>query len=171
MSKVILLRGKAGSGKTTLSKILGRRLNLTVLHKDDIYDTVSNYEIDRTINNKICFDILYRLLESSLECGADIIVDFGYNNLDDVEMLEYWITQRQSELKTILCICNDKKVWAERLNQRKENPLPNQLLTEVEDLEKYYSKVRTGVLPSELVLDTKLEIDKLVEQAIKYINF
>ncbi|WEG12260.1 hypothetical protein PU629_19425 [Pullulanibacillus sp. KACC 23026] len=90
--------------------------------------------------------------------------------MDDVEMLESWVTQRQGELKTILCMCKDKTVWAERLNKRKLNLLPNQLLTDVEELEEYYSKVRMGILTDELVLDTTLETDKLVEQAIRYIT-
>lgn len=170
MSNVIVIRGKAGSGKSTLANALGKKLNIMVLHKDDIYDTVSAFINDLTVRTKICFDILYKLLTSSLNCGVDIIIDFGYNNLDDVEKLKTWIMERDGKLKSILCICDDH-IWAERLNQRKLKPLPNQILTDVEELMKHYSKMRTGILAEELVLDTTLDIDHLVAQAVKYITF
>ena len=43
MNKVILFRGKAGVGKTTLSNESSKRLNIPVLRKDDIYDAVASY--------------------------------------------------------------------------------------------------------------------------------
>lgn len=169
MSKIILVRGKAGTGKTTLSKEIGKKLNIMVLHKDDIYDTVSTFISEHANRNKICFEILYKILTTSLECGVDIVIDYGYNNLEDVKKLKTWILQRNGELKSILCTCEDK-VWAERLNRRKLNPLPNQLLTDIHALQKHYSKMPTGVLVNELVIDSTLEIDHLVKQVVNYIT-
>ena len=168
MSKVILIRGKAGTGKSTLANALGRKLNVTILHKDDIYDTVAAFVNNHGDRNKICFDLLHKILISSLNSKVDIIIDFGYNNLDDVEKLKAWVKQHNGEWKSIICTCDDK-VWAERLNQRKLNPLPNQLLTDVEDLKKHYSNVRTGILEGELVLNTSLDINHLVNQAVNYL--
>jgi len=108
------------------------------------------------------------MLKNALNCGADLIIDFGYNHLDDVEKIQKWIEQHNGEMRSILCTCDDK-VWEERLNQRKENPLPNQLLTDIGDLKKHYSKMRTGVLQEELVVDTSLNVSQLVDRAVKYI--
>ncbi|CAH1217093.1 hypothetical protein PAECIP111891_04550 [Paenibacillus allorhizoplanae] len=41
MSKIILFRGMAGTGKSTLSRALAKKLQLPVLHKDDIYDSIA----------------------------------------------------------------------------------------------------------------------------------
>lgn len=38
---VILFRGRAGVGKTTLSSALGKRLQIMVIHEDDIFDKVA----------------------------------------------------------------------------------------------------------------------------------
>lgn len=58
MSKIILFRGKSGTGKWTLSIELGKRLKLPVLHKDDIYDSVAGFVPEDDLRNKICFDFL-----------------------------------------------------------------------------------------------------------------
>lgn len=58
MSKIILFRGKSGTGKWTLSNELGKRLKLPVLHKDDIYDSVAGFVPEHDLRNKICFDFL-----------------------------------------------------------------------------------------------------------------
>lgn len=165
-----MFRGRAGAGKTTISNALGKRLNIAVIHKDDIYDTVAKSITDRAVRNKICFDILRNILQSALNCQAHIIIDFGHNNLDDVEKLQLWIESREGELKPILCVCDDDGIWKERLNQRKLNPLPNQALTDIEDLKAHYANMRTGVLPGELVLDTTISIDILLDKAVRYVN-
>lgn len=76
----------------------------------------------------------------------------------------------KGNIKSILCTCEDS-IWTERLNKRKFNPLPNQLITNIEEFKKHYSKMRTGVLEDELVVDTSTDLDDLVEQTVKYILY
>ena len=66
MPKIILFRGRAGTGKSTLSNELAKRINVPVLHKDDIYDTVAGFVKEHGSRNKICFDFLYFYLENIL---------------------------------------------------------------------------------------------------------
>lgn len=54
MSKIILLRGKAGVGKTFISNELAKRVNVPIIRKDDIFDTVFNYISDNVLRNKFC---------------------------------------------------------------------------------------------------------------------
>lgn len=43
MAEVILLRGRPGVGKTTVSNGLQARLHIPIIRKDDIYDAVAGY--------------------------------------------------------------------------------------------------------------------------------
>ncbi|HDX9578783.1 TPA: AAA family ATPase [Bacillus pseudomycoides] len=170
MTQVILFRGKMGTGKTTLSNAVGTQLHIPVIHKDDLYDSIADHITDHFIRNKICFDILFRLLESTLACKATIIIDFGYNHLDDVLKLKSWIEQREGILTSISCICSDESVWAHRLNERKTNPQPNQLITDLHELKQHYSTINTDLLEDELQLDCIEDIRVLTEKAIHYIS-
>lgn len=96
-----MFRGRAATGKTTLSNALARELQVTVLHKDDLYDAVAAHIGEHSVRNQICFDVLRRVLQSSLDHAVDIVIDFGHNHLDDAEQLKAWIEERGGELSAI----------------------------------------------------------------------
>lgn len=164
MSKIILFRGRSGTGKTTLSNELGKRLKLPVLHKDYIYDSVAGFVPDHDLRNKICFDFLYRFLQTVIDSGATIILDFGLNHVDGVRSLKTWIEERGGELQTFHCTCSDESIWSERLAERGENPLPNQLITNLSELKEYYKNFKNEYLEQELILDTVKGIKPLIDR-------
>lgn len=41
-----IFRGKSATGKTTLTNLLSGKINVPVLRKDDIFDTLSKYVSD-----------------------------------------------------------------------------------------------------------------------------
>jgi len=170
MAEIILIRGKMAAGKTTMSNELGRALQIPVLHKDDIYDSIADFIPGHRSRNKICFDYLYRFLESVIACKARIILDFGLNDRDDVRRLKTWVDQRGGEFRSILCVCGDDRVWSARLDERKANPLPNQLITNLDALKKHYLKLNSGSIENELILDTAENREKLIAALLKYIQ-
>lgn len=170
MTQVILFRGKMGTGKTTLSNAVGAQLHIPVIHKDDLYDSIADHITDHFIRNNACFNILFRLLESTLACNATVIIDFGYNHLEDVLKLKSWVEQHEGVLTSISCICSDESVWAHRLNERKTNPQPNQLITDLHELKQHYSAINSDLLEDELQLDCIEDIHLLTEKAIHYIS-
>ncbi|WP_019637775.1 AAA family ATPase [Paenibacillus fonticola] len=165
MSIIILFRGKAGTGKSTLSDELGKRLHIPVLHKDDIYDSVAGYVSEHDLRNQICFEFLYRFLETIIHSKAAIILDFGLNHFHDAQKLKGWIENRGGELKVFHCICSDESIWSERLTDRSINPLPNQLITNLAELKKHYKDATTELLEGEIILDTVQDKEILVNQA------
>lgn len=164
MPKIILFRGRAGTGKSTLSNELAKRLNVPVLHKDDIYDSVAGFVPEHSSRNKICFEFLYRFLENVIDSNATIILDFGLNNNEDVKKLERWITERGGELKTIHCVCGDETTWSKRLAKRSINPLPNQIITNLSELKEHYKDLGPEFFEGELILDTVIPKDINVEK-------
>jgi adenylate kinase family enzyme len=170
MSNIILFRGMAGTGKSTLSKALAIRLQLPVLHKDDLYDSVAGYVEEHDVRNKICFDFLYRFLENVIKSNSVIILDFGFNHLDDIRKFKEWISENGGELQTIRCICSDESLWSERLTMRSINPLPNQKITNLTDLKAHYMELRAETLDGELVLDTALAKDVNLEKVEAFLR-
>ncbi|MDR6552621.1 AAA family ATPase [Paenibacillus qinlingensis] len=164
MPKIILFRGRAGTGKSTFSNDLAKRINVPVLHKDDIYDSVAGFVAEHGSRNKICFDLLYRFLETVIHSNATIILDYGLNNIVDVRQLEIWITERGGELIIIHCICSDEPTWSERLASRSISPLPNQLITNLSDLKEHYKDLDLEYVEGELILDTVLPKNVNVEK-------
>lgn len=77
---------------------------------------------------------------------------------------------RISVLISILCTCTDEDIWAERLNQRKLNPLPNQLITDIAEIKRHYKTIDFGTLNGELILDTVSESKVLIDRVSNYID-
>lgn len=99
MSKIILIRGKSGTGKSTLSNELSKRLKLVVLHKDDIYDASASVVQEHSSRNKLCFDFLFRLLQSVIDADSSIILDFGFNDNTGVLSLDQWVEGKRGRIK------------------------------------------------------------------------
>lgn len=168
MSTIILFRGKAGTGKTTLSNELGKRLKLPVLHKDDIYDAVANDVSAHEARNQISFDFLYRFLHTVLATDANVILDYGFNHSEAAFKFKHWVEERGGKLMTLHCICSDDYTWAQRLAERSKAPTANQLITDLDELKEHYQHVKTEFLDGEIVLDTVQPIASLMEQVSKY---
>ncbi|GIP36491.1 hypothetical protein J2TS4_57010 [Paenibacillus sp. J2TS4] len=81
-----------------------------------------------------------------------------------------WLENQKYSFKSILCICSDEKTWADRLNIRKIDPLPNQMITDFDELKKYYTDLSTKPFDGELVVDTVEAVDSIIDKAIAFLQ-
>ena len=169
MSKVITFRGKAGVGKTTLSDAVAQKLNIPVIRKDDIYDAVAPFLYEHEFRNKICYDVLYKMIETNIINGVDIIVDAGFHDLDVALKFRDWVQNKNAQFKSFLCICSKQEVWAERFNRRSLDPKPNNLITDFETLKCHYKNMDTEALSNETSLDTMDNIENIVNKVVSEI--
>ncbi|SFL00193.1 AAA domain-containing protein [Paenibacillus sp. 1_12] len=170
MSDIILFRGRPGVGKTTISDLLSSQLNIPIIRKDDFYDVVASYNDIHDQRNKVSYGILFRILESNKKMNGRFILDFPFNQEEDVTRFSDWLKEHNYFLKSILCICSNEKIWADRFNKRKVNPMPNQLITDFIELKQYYKDLSIKPLEGELVVDTTDELDSIISNVTKYIN-
>jgi tRNA uridine 5-carbamoylmethylation protein Kti12 len=172
MSKIILLRGKAGVGKTFISNELGKRLNIPIIRKDDIFDTVFNYISDNVLINNMCYEMIFKIVQTNLRINADIIIDCPFHFNNQLLDLKKRIENDKGVFKPILCICSNETVWAERFNLRKANPSPNNIITEFKEMKQHYINKGIESIPieGELILDSINDIDELMKQTITYLE-
>ncbi|WP_282941428.1 AAA family ATPase [Paenibacillus sp. RC67] len=170
MPEIILLRGRPGVGKTTISNQLSSRLNLPVIRKDDFYDATAAYLKDHEQRNKICYGILFQFLETNKNVEGRWILDFPFNREDEMIRFKSFLNSQGYMLSSVLCVCSDETVWAERFNQRKQNPLPNQLITDFTELKAYYGNLSIQSIQDELTVDTVETLDSILEKIMSFIH-
>lgn len=78
--KVILFRGLPGVGKTYLSDKVAEELRISIIRKDDIYDCLYSALETHQQRNKICYDFIYRFIDTNLKERTDLIIDCPFKN-------------------------------------------------------------------------------------------
>jgi tRNA uridine 5-carbamoylmethylation protein Kti12 len=170
LSDIILFRGRPGVGKTTISDRLSSQLNIPIIRKDDFYDVVAGYNDVHDQRNKVSYGILFRILESNKKMNGRFILDFPFNQEEDMKRFSAWSKDHNYRLTSILCICSNEKIWADRFNTRKANPAPNQLITDFFELKQYYKDLSIKPFEDELVVDTIDELESIIVKVTNYIN-
>lgn len=162
---IILFRGRPGVGKSTISDAFAKERKLPILRKDDIYDAAATYIEDHTVRNKISYDSLFKMLESNMPSGTSLILDYPFQKDEEVINLQKWCEDRGLRLVLILVTCSDRETWKSRFNLRAENPTSNQLITNLDELERHYGSLNLNPLGDEIVIDTV----ESVEATLKYL--
>ncbi|HWC57565.1 MAG TPA: AAA family ATPase [Candidatus Paceibacterota bacterium] len=166
---VILFRGRPGVGKSAVSDAFAKERKLPILRKDDIYDSTSVYVEDHIIRNKISYDSLFRILESNTSSGTSLVLDYPFQNDEEVINFQKWCEERNVHLVSVLVICSDREVWKRRFNVRSENPVPNQLITDLDELERHYGNLNLKSLEGEIVVDTVESVETILKQLATYV--
>jgi tRNA uridine 5-carbamoylmethylation protein Kti12 len=152
--KLILFRGRPGTGKTSLSNLLSSRIHVPILRKDDIYDVISALEPEHHERNRITYKLLYTILDTNRHQAPTVILDFPFQAPEDIAGLRSWCDGHKVTLKSILVTCSDETLWTARINRRAESPLPNQLIADFEELRRRYPELHLRPDPGELMIDT-----------------
>ena len=86
MGNVYIFRGKAATGKSTLSDMLAKKLSIPVIRKDDIADALKMTHTDKSfINNEVCYNILYKMIQTNLGLNADFILDIALGDRNNAK--------------------------------------------------------------------------------------
>lgn len=157
---ILFFRGKPGVGKTAFSNALGRDLGLAVLRKDDVYDALSTQIESHELKSQLSYDVLQQQILTQVSNGNGVIVDSSLHHTDHIQTFLAWAQSHRVPLITILIICSNEALWAERFNQRALNPTPNQLITHFGDLKQFYGDLNTVPLDGELVIDSAEDFEK-----------
>lgn len=167
---IYIFRGKSATGKTTLTNLLSGKINVPVLRKDDIFDTLSKYVSDISTLNGASYDILARQVQTCIDNNSDIIIDIALQDTKSLETFLNKINFKNAAVYRFFCDCSDNAIWLDRWRERLKNPLPNQYFKSIDEITEHYSKCEIKTSSDEVVLDSVLGVADLINSILKSIN-
>lgn len=162
MSSIYFFRGKAATGKTTITNALSRKLNVPILRKDDIFDILSYYIKDNSQNNSVTYDLLSKLIQTNINNKADLIIDIGLSNTNGWMTFQAKLDYKDYNTFTFLCDCSNLAMWKMRIAERIKNPTPNQYFKTIEEAVEHYGKGEIKLLDNEYYIDSSDSLDSIL---------
>jgi|GEM_PF-333035 len=156
MGTIYIFRGKAATGKTTLSNMLARELSIPVLRKDDIVDALkaSKNISKESINNEVCYNILYCIIQTNLDLGADFILDIALGDRKNAEGFFKRLDFRNNKTIRFFVDCSDENEWRKRHEERLRNPQPHQSFQSFEHVLEHYKNADVMPFCNENIVDS-----------------
>lgn len=168
--RIILFRGRPGTGKTVLSDAVATQTDLPVLRKDDFYDAAAEFVAEHDVRNRMSYRALYKVLESNSNNQSTLILDYPFQHPGDLGLIGRWSAENGARLKSVLVTCSDERLWAQRLEERAINPAPNQLITNFQSFQKFYGTMQLTPEVGELLVDNVGSIEDVLPQIIRFIS-
>ncbi|WP_432663960.1 AAA family ATPase [Wukongibacter baidiensis] len=170
MSKIFLFRGKAATGKTTITDLLSNELNVAILRKDDIYDKLSVFNLEHSEKNKASYDILEKILQTNIDTNSNLILDVSLAHNPYLNHFLSKIDLKGSQIYKFLCICSNQAEWKKRIEGRIKNPSPNQIFNSVQEAEQHYKKYDIAQVENEIILDSSDDISIIMKKIYEVVG-
>lgn len=172
VGNIYIFRGKAASGKSTLAYMLAKKLSIPVFCKDDIVDALkSSKNIDKGgINNEVCYNILYKIIQTNLDLQTDFILDIALADKNNAKRFFGRLDFKDNKVFKFLIDCSDEDEWKRRHKERLKNPLPHQSFISIEQVVDHYKKADICPFEDEYAIDNIKSIEESFEVISKIIS-
>lgn len=172
MGNVYIFRGKAGTGKTTLSNMLAKELSVPIIRKDDVVDALKMTETTdkELINNTVCYNILYKIIQTNLDLNVDLILDIALGDRDNFKWFFDRLDFKDNKVLTFVVVCSDENEWRRRHEERIKNPQPSQIFKSFERVVEHYKTRDFTPFEHEYIIDTIDTIEKTFENMLRIID-
>lgn len=114
---MILFTGMPGSGKTTLARMVARKLGIPAFAKDRVQRVLRDHNLaDASTGDG--YYIILDMADEQLSLGLNVILDATFP-LDHFRTVASETAARhKARFCAFYCYCSDDKVWRERMTQR-----------------------------------------------------
>ena len=172
MGSIYIFRGKAAAGKTTLSTMLARELSIPVICKDDVVDALKMTETtDKDlINNKVCYNILSKIIQTNLDLGIDMILDIALGDRNNFKIFSERLNFRNNGVISFFVTCGDENEWRRRHEERIASPKPHQTFKSFEHVIEHYKNADFMPLDGEYIIDTANTVESSFSEILKIIR-
>lgn len=114
---LILFSGMPGSGKTTLARLVARRLGIPAFAKDRVQRVLRDHHLADASTGDGYYIILDQA-DEQLSLGMSVILDATFP-LDHFRTVASEIAARHNaRFCAFYCTCSDDRVWSERMKRR-----------------------------------------------------
>ncbi len=108
MTKLIVVCGLSGSGKTTFAEALSKRLNIVCLHKDLIKESLYDVSGGKTIDDSKRLGLwsvrmLLSLAEEQIRRGVDLIIESPFNYEEEAKSFALWREKYNLDFYAVIC--------------------------------------------------------------------
>jgi len=174
MSKLIIVCGLPGSGKTTLAKELSKKMKITCIHKDSIKECLFDSFEFSTLDDskklgKPSILTLFRLAEEQIVNDINIIIEAPFNFSDDYQLFNQWKKKYNLEIISIICSVDReerKKRFRERERHHSHHDVDRKLYSSIDEVEYDYATIPG----KQIRIKTELNVNDLVGNIISQIN-
>lgn len=169
---VYQFRGKAATGKTTLSNLLAERLSIPVIRKDDIVDALkSSRNISKdSINNEVCYNILYHIIQTNLDLHADFILDIALGDRKNATAFFSRLDFGSHQTVKFFVDCSDEQMWRRRHEERLKSPLPHQSFQSIEQVMERYQRADVNPFDDEYIIDSANPVQACFDEILRLIG-
>lgn len=118
---LVVFKGMAGSGKSTLSRALSRGLGWQLIDKDDVKDVLHECIPD---SGGLAYAVMFNVARRQLLQGCSVICDSPLTFRTFYERAERIACEAGAALAVVECTCPDDDEWRRRIDARKTLNLP-----------------------------------------------
>jgi predicted kinase len=116
-STLILVTGMPGGGKTTMARMVSRRLQIPVFAKDRVQRVLRDHNL-APANSGDGYYLILDQADEQLSLGLSVILDATFP-LDHFRIVASEIASRnKAQFCAIHCFCSDDAVWQARMSNR-----------------------------------------------------
>lgn len=170
---LIAFAGEAGTGKSTLSRALGRRLRWPVIDKDDIKDVLHGNTEDQ-IAGPLAYEAMFRVARRQLLLGLSVICDSPLTGQIGYDHAVHLAHEMGATLAVVECQCPDEAIWRERINARKALRLPAHHQTDWDAMQERRKVAAAELIQRDahrrLVVDTVQPVDLLCDWVVAWLK-
>lgn len=174
MTKLIIVCGFPGSGKTTLAREISKKLKICCIYKDSIkeklYETLELSTLEDSVKiGKPAVEIMLHLAEQQLANNVDIMIESPFYFEEDFLLFEKWKDTYNIDIYSIICSI-DEAEREKRLHIRPRHHAHHDNERKFDALSKERLDVYKKIPGNQIWVKTNKPADELVAEIISKIK-